>query len=51
MDGDFGENVGVEAVAEVNGVDIITTQALRVSISRCENSLSRRSWAGCSWMT
>jgi len=24
MDGDFGENVGVEAVAEVNGVDIIT---------------------------
>lgn len=48
MDGDFGENIGVETVAEVNRIDIITVQTLRVSIFRSENSGSRMSRAGCS---
>lgn len=42
VNGSFGDNVGVEAVTEINGVDIVTANQLAVGLlNLCETRVSR----------
>lgn len=44
MDGDFGNDVRIETVAQVNRVDVVATQQVRLANSG-KKKQGRRQWA------
>lgn len=40
MDGGFRDDIGIQTVAEINGIDIVTVQSDEVSVSLSNNRCS-----------